>query len=144
MGKGKKTVGIVEPVVISGGKNVKTYALFDTGAKATSVDIKLASRAWLGPIIKTVSIRNPSVKQKVKRPVVKAIIEVKKQKFDVEVNIQDRSHMTMPVIIGRNIISGNFIVDSAKNIKAFNRLKREVEQMRFKKQKRLRHFLRDQ
>ncbi len=138
---GKKIVGIVEPVIISGEKKVKAYALFDTGAKATSVDIKLASRAQLGPIIKTVTIRNPSIKQRIKRPVVKAFIKIRKKKFDVEVNIQDRSHMTMPVIIGRNIISGNFIVDPGKNIKAFNRLKREVEQMRFKRQKRLRHFL---
>lgn len=138
---GKGIVGIVEPVIIFGEKKVKTYALFDTGAKATSVDIKMASRAQLGPIIKTVTIRNPSIKQRIKRPVVKAVMEIKKKKFDVEVNIQDRSHMTMPVIIGRNVISGNFIVDPAKNLKAFNRLKREVEQMRFKRQKRLQHFL---
>jgi hypothetical protein len=137
----KKIVGIVEPVIIFGEKRVKTYALFDTGAKVTSVDIRLASRAQIGPIIKTVTIKNPSIKQRIKRPVVKALIEIKKKKFDVEVNIQDRSHMTMPVIIGRNIISGNFMIDPAKNLKVFNMLKREVEEMRFKKQKRLRHFV---
>ena len=35
--------------------------------------------------------------------------------FDTEVNIQDRSHMSFPVIIGRNILTGNFVVDTEKN-----------------------------
>jgi len=131
----KRVVGIVEPVTIAGGKEVKTYALFDTGANVTSVDIKVASKAQLGPIIKTVMVRNPSLKQKVRRPVVRAFIKIKKKRFDVEVNVQDRSHMTMPVIIGRNILSGNFVVDPSKNLKIFNKLKREVGHIKFKEQK---------
>lgn len=113
--KAKKVVGLVERIKIIGKEEIEAFALFDTGANATSIDIKLASRAKLGPIIKTIRVRNPSSKEHTKRPVVEAKLEIMGVRFDAEINIQDRSHMNFPAIIGRNIISGNFIVDPEKN-----------------------------
>jgi len=119
----KKTVGLVERVKIVGEKTVDTYALFDTGAKRTSVDTKLAGRAKLGPILKIAKIKHASLKAEIRRPVVGAMIEIKNKKFDVNVSIQDREHMTFPVIIGRDILAGNFIVDANKNKELFKKKK---------------------
>jgi hypothetical protein len=111
----KNVVGLVEKVRVIGERSVEAVALFDTGARLTSVDIKLASKAQMGPIVRITKVKNPSFNRIIKRPVVRAKIKVKGKIFDVDVNIQDRSHMTFPVIIGRNIITGNFIVDPTIN-----------------------------
>jgi hypothetical protein len=111
----KQVVGIVEEIILEGRKSIKATAVFDTGARMTSVDVRLAARAMLGPIVKTTKVSNPSHKTQVRRPVVEARIKVMDRRFDCLVNIQDRGHMTFPVIIGRNIINDNFIVDTRKN-----------------------------
>jgi hypothetical protein len=118
---GKKLVGIVEEVEITGREKVKTLAVFDSGAKMTSIDVRLAAQARLGPIVKTTKISNPSLRGQVRRPVVEARIRIHGRAFDALANIQDREHMTFPVIIGRNIISGNFIIDTKKNLELYNR-----------------------
>ena len=111
----KIILGLVEKIAILGEKKVEATALFDTGARLTSVDIKLASKAQLGPIVRITQVKNPSFNRLIKRPVVRAKIKIKDKVFDADVNIQDRSHMTFPVIIGRNIITGNFIIDPTIN-----------------------------
>ena len=111
----REIVGIVEDVEIKGKETVKAMAVFDTGARMTSVDVKLAAKAQLGPIVKTTKISNPSLKGYVRRPVVEATIRIGGKDFDTMVNIQDREHMSFPVIVGRNIITGNFIIDTKKN-----------------------------
>ena len=118
----KAVVGIMEKVTLIGGKRVSTYGVFDTGARLTSIDIRLASKAQVGPIIRTTRVKNPSVKNITKRPVVKVKLRIKGRVYECEANIQDRSHMTSPMLIGRNIIAGRFIVDSAKNLKLFNKM----------------------
>ena len=122
----KQTVGLVEEIVIKGRGSVKTQALFDTGARTTSVDVKLAAKAKLGPVVKTSKVKNPSLKGHTKRPVVMAEIEVMGRKFKAEVNLQDRSHMSFPVLIGRNILAGNFLVDAEKNKEIFDERRKEV------------------
>jgi len=113
----KDIVGLVENVTIRGTKTISTVAVFDTGAQRTSIDTILASQAGLGPITGVVKIKNASTKGRVTRPVVMATIDIHGKKFRVKVNIQDRSHMNFPMIIGRNILSGNFLVDPEKNEK---------------------------
>lgn len=114
-------VGLVEKIRIIGKRKVKTMALFDTGARTTSVDIKLAAKAQLGPVVRTIRVKSASVKGNVKRPVVEAVIEIKRQRFNTHVNLQDRSHMTFPVIIGRDILAGNFLVHAKKNQDLFRK-----------------------
>jgi hypothetical protein len=110
----KELVGLVEEIELVGQKNIRALALFDSGARSTSVDLALAAKARLGPIIKTTKIKSASMSREIRRPVVKASIKIKGRVFRTEVNIQDRSHMTFPIIIGRNILSGNFIIDTKK------------------------------
>ncbi len=112
----KDFVGLVEEVEIVGQKRIKTLALCDSGARNTSVDIALAARARLGPIVKTTKIKTASINREVRRPVVKAKVKIKGKTFNTEVNVQDRSHMTFPVIIGRNILTGNFIIDTKRGV----------------------------
>jgi hypothetical protein len=133
--KEKEVVGIIEKVEISGRNTVETMALFDTGAKMTSIDVRLAAKAQLGPIVKTSRISNPSLKGQVRRPVVEARIIINENKFDALVNIQDREHMTFPLIIGRNVITGNFIVDTNRNIEIYERTVKGKQHDRRKKLK---------
>ena len=137
----KEIVGLVEKVEIIGEKKLKTYALFDTGARMTSIDIRPASKAKVGPIIRTTRVKNPSFKERVIRPVVRLKINIKGRTFDTHVNLQDRSHMSFPVIIGRNIILGNFVVDAKKNFRVFEKLKGEKERLRLKDQSQLDVFI---
>ena len=141
-GKKQKTiVGLIEEVTIMSKTPIKTLALFDTGARVTSVDVKLASKAALGPIIKTQKVKNPGFKQETMRPVVHAKIRIKRKSFESMVNIQDRSHMTFPVIIGRNIISGNFVVDPEKNQDLFEKMKNIKLINNMKGQSKLKEFI---
>lgn len=112
----RRFVGLVEKIELIGDKNVESLALCDSGARSTSIDIGLAAKARLGPIIKTTKIKSASVSREIRRPVVRAKIRIKGRVFTTEVNIQDRSHMTFPVIIGRNILTGNFIIDTKKGV----------------------------
>lgn len=120
----KPTVGLVEEVKLQGKKSLKTWALLDTGAKLTSVDIRLASEAGLGPVTRIAKVKNPSHPRKISRPVVPAKISLGGKMFDVEVNLQDRSHMNFEIIIGRNILAGNFQVDAELNGHLFDKKNR--------------------
>jgi hypothetical protein len=117
----KKIVGIVEEVEVRGRESIKKLALFDTGAKTTSIDVRLAAQAQLGPIVKTSKVSNPSVKRHFRRPVVRVKLKIRGKVFETLANIQDRDHMTFPILIGRNIISGNFIVDTKRNYEIYER-----------------------
>jgi hypothetical protein len=114
----KKTIGLIEKVKIYGnGESVEAEALVDTGAKMTSIDLTLAGQAKLGPVVRIFKTKAPITKTIDQRAVVKAKIEVKGKKFIVEANLNDRSHMKFPVLIGRNLLYGNFVVDVSKSPK---------------------------
>jgi hypothetical protein len=118
----KKVIGLLERVTLVGIDKVSTYAVFDTGAKLTSIDIKLAGKAKVGPVIRTTKVKNPGTKTKSYRPVVRVKLRIRGRTLECEANLQDRSHMTFPMIIGRNVIAGRFIVDASKNLKLFNKM----------------------
>ena len=107
----KKALGIVEKVRVIGRGEEEVRAIVDTGAKLNSIDIGLARRIGLGKPIRTMRVKNPSLKGSIRRPVVRVRIELKGRIFKTEANLQDRSHMKFPVIIGRNLLIGNFVVD---------------------------------
>lgn len=112
----KRTVGLVEKVKIHGrGKSVEGEALIDTGAAMTSIDLALAAESNLGPVLRTFKTKAPIIKKVDKRPVVRATIELRGKKFRIEANLNDRSHMKYPVLIGRNVLYGNFVVDVEKS-----------------------------
>jgi hypothetical protein len=108
----KDVVGLTEIVKIHGGKKIiEVSAICDTGASTTSIDMGIASEIELGPIVGQTNIKNPSFDKFVKRPVVNCNVEVCEKVFNIKANLQDRSHMTHKVIIGRDILHNNFVVD---------------------------------
>lgn len=122
MAKDLPIIGLVEEVeVIGRNKTATVRALVDTGAQWNSIDEKLAEELDLGPEIGTRRIRAASTKKRSIRSVVKADVKIMGKIFHAEINLQDRSHMKFPMLIGRNILSGNFIVDPQKNISLFRK-----------------------
>jgi hypothetical protein len=119
---GKKTLGISEKVKVIGEREIEADALVDTGAKLTSVDIMLAAEAGLGPVKGVTKIKSASKNFGTRRPVLSATIEIGGKRFETEINLHDRSHMTFPVLIGRNILIGNFLVDAEKNRHVFKEI----------------------
>ncbi len=108
-------IGLVEKVKIIGDKVIKTEAKIDTGAARSCVDYKLAAKAKLGPVVSSVRVlsgSNTGEKKKhyIRRPIVKAKIEINDNIYDVRVSLEDREHLQFPVIIGRNLLK-DFVVD---------------------------------
>ncbi len=108
----KKIVGLVEPVKIIGEKEIDVLAKFDTGAQRTSIDKKLFDELGLEKIgkVKTVNVHGKSI-----RSLTEFEIVIKGEKFMVEANVADRSKVKFKVLIGRNTIFNNFVVDITKS-----------------------------
>jgi len=116
MSKGKKVIGLVDLVHIKGRKGtIVKKALFDTGATRTSIDVRTAAKAGIGPIISSVRIKSGSSSRGyIRRAIAEAIIVVKGKKFKKGVNIEDREGLPYSVLIGRDIIHNNFLIDVSK------------------------------
>ncbi|MBR9682066.1 MAG: hypothetical protein GOV02_00125 [Candidatus Aenigmarchaeota archaeon] len=111
----KILVGLIDKVKVKGKKTVETIAKFDTGAKRTSIDMGIAAKAMLGPVVDVVKVKTASLKGGyVKRPVVEAEIHICGKRVKIKANIEDRVHSKQKVLIGRDIIKSNFIVDLDK------------------------------
>lgn len=115
----KLVVGLVEKVKIIGGKTVEADAIMDTGATGTSIDARVAKEAELGPIMGLVKVKSKtSADGYTRRIKVNAKIGVAGKVVSVEANIQDRKNMHTPVLIGRDVLHSNFIVDVEKTHKS--------------------------
>ncbi len=112
----KKIIGLVELIrVVGKNKSVLKKALVDTGATRTCVDMKLAGRVGLGPVVSSVKIKNKRGHSGYdRRPVVKGIVEIQGLKIPLEMSLEDRSHMVYKVLLGRDALFGKFIVDVEK------------------------------
>lgn len=108
--EGKKVIGAEEDVTIrsaSGDKIVR--ARIDTGARLGSIDTTLVAELGLGPIIRTKKVK--SAEGKSLRPVIRVKLVLAGEEFEEDFTIKDRSHMSYPVLIGRNILQQGFIID---------------------------------
>ncbi len=115
----KIVVGLIEPVKVIGKKTVSALAKIDTGAARSCVDEKIAIEAGLGPVIKFVRVKSATTGDKpyVRRPVFRAKIEIGGKKIPVEVSVANRRNLKHKVLIGRDIIRSNFIVDVERSKK---------------------------
>ena len=113
----KKTVGVVEEVIVKGlNSQVKVQAKVDTGAQRTSVDSKIAAKVGLGPIVSSIRVKSSIAKGAYRRPLAQATIVIAGTKFEIPVSIVDRKGMTCPVLIGMDILkSGCFLIDPSKS-----------------------------
>jgi len=127
----KIIIGAVEDIVILPW-NVKMPARIDTGAATTSIDarnIKIKDDGMVEfclpkkygglklclPIVDWRTVKSAAGDNK--RPVVEMEMCMGSMRFREQVNLNDRSKMEYPLLIGRNVLKNNFIVDvSRKNL----------------------------
>lgn len=110
--KKKKVVGLVQHVRIIGKKKaVETLALLDTGAERSSVDLKIAAKAGLGPIVSVLRIKSKTEpKGYVRRPVAEGTLEMCGKRKKTLFTIADRFGMKLPVLVGRDFLGNDFII----------------------------------
>lgn len=122
--KQKKVIGLIELVRIIGRKkSILKKAIVDTGATRTCIDMRLAARAGLGPIVSTVRVRSKKKHAGHElRPVVRGEIEIKGVRFPLQMSLEDRSGAQHKVLLGRDALHGNFVVDVEKTHNS-NRIK---------------------
>jgi len=111
---GNIIVGLTESISFESGngKGKEIAAKIDTGATRSSIDIKLASKLNLGPIIKSKMIKSAHGNKL--RPIVEAEIELAGKKVKSEFTLADRTHMKYMVLVGVNILKHGFLVDPSK------------------------------
>lgn len=109
---------MMERIVVGFKEKVKVYgknceeevmARIDTGAARSSIDVDLAAKLKLGPIL--MSKIYASVLGKETRPVVKAVIGIKGKKLKATFSVATRDSRRCKVLIGRNILRRGFIID---------------------------------
>ena len=122
--KDKISIGILEDVVLLPW-GVKVPARVDTGAATTSLDArelvvkdeiaefklpeKYGGTKISLPVVRWREVRSASGLQR--RPVVEIRICVGPKVVRTKVNLVDRSRMSYPIIIGRNVLRRGYVVD---------------------------------
>ena len=98
-------LGFTERVVVSGTSGTRTVVgKSDTGAARTSIDLQLAAEIGAGPIHTVSHVRSGSSARSRPRPVVDLVVGVAGTQHTVEANVEDRSHMTHPLLLGRDVL----------------------------------------
>ncbi|MFT4283103.1 MAG: RimK/LysX family protein [Candidatus Woesearchaeota archaeon] len=118
MNEKKEIIGMVEEVKISNLSNeesISDLARIDTGAAKSSIDLKLAAKLKLGPIIEHSKVRNSH--GNTIRPVIEAKIEIGKKIIIEKFNIVDRSKMKYNILVGRNVLKNGFLIDATREDK---------------------------
>jgi len=112
--KGKTIIGLTEKVGLfsSNGKLIMVPAKIDTGATRSSIDIKLASKLNLGPVIKSKMVKSAYGNKL--RPVIEAEITLANKTIKSEFTLADRTHMKFDVLIGVNTLKNDYLVDPSK------------------------------
>ncbi|MGQ9776968.1 MAG: ATP-dependent zinc protease family protein [Thermodesulfobacteriota bacterium] len=127
--KHKTVIGAVEEVVLFPW-GVKLPARIDTGAGMTSLDVrdltiknkvaqfrlpeKYGNVLIKLPVIRHCNIRSSSFRER--RPVVEIELCVGTKRMRVQANLNNRSQLEYPIILGRDVLSQGFIVDSAQEM----------------------------
>ncbi|MHB8110229.1 MAG: ATP-dependent zinc protease family protein [Syntrophorhabdaceae bacterium] len=124
----KPIVGALERVIIEP-YGVRVTARIDTGAATSSLDArnlqvsgdkvtfnlspKFGSSEITVPIVAWRHIRSSGSREK--RPIVEMEVCIDSKRLRVWVNLTDRSDMRHAMLIGRNVLNGNFVVDPSQS-----------------------------
>lgn len=110
MYKDKIIVGLSEKINIRNGEvHSNLDARIDTGATKSSIDINLAAKLKLGPVVKTMTVKSAHGKRI--RPVIFVEVEIASKRIKTEFTLADRTHMKYPILIGQDILKEGFIID---------------------------------
>jgi len=120
----KITIGAIEDVILLPW-GIKMPARIDTGAARSSLDArelvimddvaefkvpkKYGGQKLRLPIVGWVHVRSAEARER--RPVVEITLCVGPKQIRAEVNLNDRSIVMYPLVIGRDILKENFVVD---------------------------------
>ncbi|MBU1854672.1 MAG: RimK/LysX family protein, partial [Nanoarchaeota archaeon] len=96
-------------------KKESIIARMDTGATNSSIDLQLASKLMLGPVIESKVVRSTHGTRL--RPVIETDIEISGHKIKEKFTLADRSHMKYPILVGQNILKKGFLIDPSKEVK---------------------------
>lgn len=107
----KTVVGLLEKVKLNGHGNNKEIiiARIDTGATNSAINLQLASKLKLGPVIESKIVKSTHGTKL--RPVIETEIEICGRKIKEKFTLADRSHMKYQVLIGQNILKQGFLID---------------------------------
>ena len=115
--------------------NHNAKARIDTGATTSSIsaiDIEMFERDgkdWVkfklahsgnetkefeSPVARIVTIRQSSTEERTDRPVIEAWVQIGDLKTQTEFTLNDRTHMTFPVLLGRTFFRDVAVVDVSK------------------------------
>jgi len=111
---GERTiVGLVEPIrIIQGTREHEVQARIDTGATKSSIDLSLASKLQLGPVVASKLIKSANGAKL--RPMVEVTVDIHGKRTKAAFTLADRSHMRYKVLIGQNILKRGFLIDPEK------------------------------
>ena len=109
----RAVVGFIESVTIhTKNKNLVLDARMDTGATKSSIDITLARKLGVGPVVAERTVKNAH--GIATRKVVELNITLAGKKLTTKFTLADRTHMKFPVLIGRSALRRGFIIDPKK------------------------------
>ena len=124
----KQTIGGEEEVMLLPWR-VTLPARIDTGASTTSLDArhlvvkeniaefelpeKYGGLKLRVPVVGWRTVR--SAEHKERRPIVEMDLCLGQKQVRTKVNLNDRSKVTYPLIIGRNVLKNDFVVDCARS-----------------------------
>lgn len=106
---GKKIIGLIEKVKVNG---YEVIAKVDTGAARSSIDMNLAAKLKLGPVIGVKKVKS-SLGNK-RRLLVEAILEIKGLKIKAKLGLATRHKMKYPLLIGKSTLKKHFLIDPSK------------------------------
>jgi len=124
----KVTIGLVEDVILLPW-GVKLPARIDTGAATSSLDAreltikdntaefrlpeKYGGLQLRLPIVDWKTVRSAEARKR--RPIVEVELCVGPKHVRVRVNLTDRSRVKYPLLLGRNVLKENFVVDCMRS-----------------------------
>ncbi len=114
--KERTIIGCREPVFLKlGNKKREFIARIDSGAKISSMDMRLASELSSSKILHTkkiISANGTSL-----RTVIESKIILAGKELASNFTLADRSHMKYKILVGRNILrKGKFLIDPLKKL----------------------------
>ena len=111
-------IGFTERVVVSGTTGTQTViGKADSGASRTSIDLRLAADLGAGPIHTVSRVRSGSQRETTTRPVVDLVLGIGGAQHTVEANIEDRAHMSYPLLLGRDVLK-HYRLDVSRRVEA--------------------------
>ena len=118
-------IGLTERVVVNGTTGTRSVVgKSDSGAARTSIDLRLAADIGAGPIHTVSRVRSGTQRESRTRPVVDLVLGIGGTQHTVEANIEDRSHMSYPLLLGRDVLR-HYHLDVSQRIEAADEVPRE-------------------